>query len=228
MHAPRPLKPEAKAAMRRWRWNSKVKPLSSPVWHLRAVIAARRHTLRDPIPNASQRCWIVFARDDTTGQPSHYLPTLHVAMRVRFIRTEDTYPLRLAVLRPGGVEEDCHWANDRLEGGFHLAAQIGEHRIAIGSFYPEKHPQVQGWKQYRLRGMATHPDFQGQGAGTLLLQFALEHLQAQNADRVWCNARAAAVNLYSRAGFMIEGDVFDMPGIGPHYLMHRALAPGPH
>lgn len=144
-------------------------------------------------------------------------------MRIRFIRTVDTYPLRLKVLRPGGTEEDVQWANDRLEGSFHLAAQIGEHRIAVASFYPEKHPALSGWKQFRLRGMATHPDFQGQGAGRKLLLFALEHLKAQHADRLWCNARLVAVPFYEKLGFVIEGDRFDIPGIGPHHLMHRAV-----
>jgi GNAT superfamily N-acetyltransferase len=144
-------------------------------------------------------------------------------MRIRFIRTEETYPLRLLVLRPGGVVEDCVWANDRLEGSFHLAAQLGEHRVSVGSFYPEKHPDLKGWKQFRLRGMATHPDFQGQGAGTRLLRFALEHLKAQHADRLWCNARIKAVPFYEALGFVKEGPEFDIPGIGGHYLMHRPV-----
>lgn len=146
-------------------------------------------------------------------------------MRIRFIRTEQTYPLRLLVLRPGGVEEDCHWANDRLADGFHLATRIGEHIIAIGSFYPEKHDMIRGWKQYRLRGMATHPEFQGQGAGKRLLEFAVDHLRAQHADSLWCNARKSAVDFYLRAGFIIEGDEFDIPGIGAHFLMYRSLLP---
>ena len=144
-------------------------------------------------------------------------------MRVRFIRTTDTYPLRLRVLRPGGTEEDCHWANDRLEGSFHLGVHIGEHRIGIGSFYPEKHPDLKGWKQYRLRGMATHPDFQGQGAGKRLLSFAMEHLKAQHADVLWCNARLVALPFYTAMGFAVEGPEFDIPGIGPHYLMWRKV-----
>ena len=144
-------------------------------------------------------------------------------MRVRFIRTADTYALRLRVLRPGGTEEDCHWANDRLEGGFHLGVHIGEHRICIGSFYPEKHPDLKGWKQYRLRGMATHPEFQGQGAGRRLLAFALEHLKARHADLLWCNARMVALPFYTNLGFTVQGPEFDIPGIGPHHLMWRRI-----
>lgn len=144
-------------------------------------------------------------------------------MRVLFLKAADTYPLRLMVLRPGGVEEDVHFANDRSDRAFHLGLQIGEHRIAVGSFYPEAHPTLTGWKQYRLRGMATHPEFQNQGAGGRLMTFALDHLKAQHADRLWCNARIKAVPFYERAGLSIEGPPFEIPGIGTHYLMHRRI-----
>ena len=144
-------------------------------------------------------------------------------MRVRFINASDTYPLRLLVLRTGGTVEDVHFANDRLDGAFHLGVHIGEHRIAVGSFYPEKHDDLKGWKQYRLRGMATHPDFQGQGAGARLIQFALTHLKAQHADLVWCNARVNAVAFYERAGFTTVGERFEIPGIGGHFVMFRRL-----
>lgn len=144
-------------------------------------------------------------------------------MRVRFIRTEDTYPLRLLVLRPGGVIEDTHFANDRLEGCFHLGVTVSEEIICVGSFYPEKHKGLKGWKQFRLRGMATHPDHQGKGAGEKLMRLALEHLQAQNADLLWCNARIKAVPFYERLGLQVEGDDFEIEGIGTHYLMWRKI-----
>lgn len=144
-------------------------------------------------------------------------------MRVRFIRTEETYPLRLLVLRPGGVLEDTHFANDRLEGAFHLGVFAESRIIGVGSFYPEKHDALKGWKQYRLRGMATHPDHQSKGVGAKLIRFALEHLLAQKADLLWCNARIKAVPFYERLGFQIEGDAFEIAGIGTHYMMRRKV-----
>lgn len=144
-------------------------------------------------------------------------------MRVRFIRTEDTYPLRLLVLRPGGVIEDTHFANDRLDGCFHLGVVAHEEIISIGSFYPEKHKGLKGWKQFRLRGMATHPDHQGQGAGEKLMRFGFDHLQAQKADLLWCNARIRAVPFYERLGLQVEGSAFEIEGIGTHYLMWRKV-----
>ena len=145
------------------------------------------------------------------------------AMRVRFIRTEDTYPLRLLVLRPGGVIEDTHFANDRLEGSFHLGGVLDNSIVCVGSFYPEKHASLKGWKQFRLRGMATHPDHQNQGAGEKLLRFALEHLRAKKVDLLWCNARIKAVPFYKRLGLQVEGAAFDIEGIGTHFLMWRKI-----
>ena len=149
---------------------------------------------------------------------------LHAAaMHVRFIRTEDTYALRLLVLRPGGVIEDTHFANDRLEGSFHLGVVLDDAIICVGSFYPEKHQFLKGWKQFRLRGMATHPDHQNKGVGERLMRFAMEHLQAQMADLLWCNARIKAVPFYERLGLRVDGDPLEIPGIGTHYLMWRKI-----
>jgi GNAT superfamily N-acetyltransferase len=144
-------------------------------------------------------------------------------MRVRFIKASDTHALRLLVLRPGGTLDDVDFANDRLAGGFHLGVHIGEHRIAVASFYPEAHKELMGWKQYRLRGMATHPDLMGQGAGTRLMRFAMEHLKAQHADLLWCNAREKAEGFYEGVGLVVHGERFDIPGIGGHYVMYRRL-----
>ena len=79
-------------------------------------------------------------------------------MRIQFIKTAETYPLRLQVLRPGGEPEDAHFATDRTDGAFHLGARSGNSVIAIASFHPEKHAGLKGWKQFRLRGMAI-PEF---------------------------------------------------------------------
>lgn len=144
-------------------------------------------------------------------------------MRVRFIKAPDTHALRLLVLRPGGTLEDVNFANDRLEGAFHVGVFVKEEIICVGSFYPEKHRTFKGWKQFRLRGMATHPDQRSKGAGEKLLRFAFDHLKAQQVDLLWCNARIKAVPFYERLGFVIEGDLFEMPGIGMHYLMHRKI-----
>ncbi|MCW2985645.1 MAG: acetyltransferase, family, partial [Conexibacter sp.] len=56
-------------------------------------------------------------------------------------------------------------------------------------------------------------------AGAALLAACLDHARAQGASRVWCNARTPARGFYERAGFVAEGAEFELPQIGPHFLM---------
>ena len=42
-------------------------------------------------------------------------------------------------------------------------------------------------------------------------------------DLLWCNARLVAVNFYKSLGFKINGELFDIVGIGPHYYMYKEI-----
>lgn len=144
-------------------------------------------------------------------------------MRIKFIKATDTWALRHRVLRPHQAIEDCDYPNDRNPESFHLGVFIGGHLIGIGSFYAERHDAVKGWKQYRLRGMATHPDFRGQGAGGRLIRFAMDHIHAQRADVLWCNARENARPFYEKLGFVVQGEPFVIEGIGTHHVMAQRV-----
>lgn len=144
-------------------------------------------------------------------------------MHIRFIKASDTHSLRHRVLRPHQTIEDCDYPNDRNLESFHLGAFLGGHLIGIGSFYPERNDALKGWKQYRLRGMATHPEFHGQGVGRQLLEFAFDHLHAKKCDLLWCNARVNAKGFYERMGFAVHGEPFTLEGIGEHYVMVRRI-----
>lgn len=144
-------------------------------------------------------------------------------MTVKAIQAADTHPLRLLVLRPGGTPKDCDFPNDTAPETFHLGVFEKDQLICVGSFYAEKRSRLAGRKHFRLRGMATHPDLRRKGAGTELMNAALEQLRALQADRLWCNARLRAVPFYERLGLVTEGPEFDIPGIGEHFLMHREI-----
>ncbi len=146
-----------------------------------------------------------------------------MAILVRTITAADTHPLRLQVLRPGGTLADVDFANDRLEGAFHLGAFQGNELVGVGSFYPEKHRSFRGNTQHRLRGMATHPDQRGKGVGGALLRHGLDELKLRQVGLLWCNARIKAAPFYERLGFETLGEPFELPGIGIHYLMHRMV-----
>lgn len=140
-------------------------------------------------------------------------------MRIRFINASETHALRHAVLRPRQQLDEMEWPQDRAEDSFHLGLSIGSHLIAVVSFIRERNELLRGWKQFRLRGMATHPEFQGQGAGGKLLHFGIDHLHTLKADLVWCNAREGATAFYGQEGFQREGVPFEIEGLGVHQLM---------
>lgn len=142
---------------------------------------------------------------------------------VREISTEETYPLRLMVLRPGGTISDLYWPEDGRAGHFHLGVVEGKEIICVGSFYPEPHPDIPGKVPFRLRGMATHPDHRNKGAGRSLVTEAFKLLRAHRCDTLWCNARLVAVPFYERLGFTITGPEFDIPKIGGHFRMWRSV-----
>jgi ribosomal protein S18 acetylase RimI-like enzyme len=69
--------------------------------------------------------------------------------------------------------------------------------------------------------MATVLGARGNGAGSAVLEALVAHAVAAGASRVWCNARTPARSLYERAGFQAVSDEFELPEIGPHFVMER-------
>ncbi len=144
-------------------------------------------------------------------------------MKVLRISTRDTYPIRHQVLRPGRPLETCFFDRDGDEQTFHLGAFIETKLVSIASFYFEKHPKLEDPYQYRLRGMATLPDFQRQGHSSELLKMGFPIIKQNLCSLVWCNARVSAQGFYEKIGFKTIGDVFEIPDVGPHLLMVKYL-----
>jgi GNAT superfamily N-acetyltransferase len=144
-----------------------------------------------------------------------------------------SYQLRQAVLRPhqridevGDKVDDepgtaTFGATDRARGAL----------VAVGTVFREAAPfdpaQAGGpAATWRLRWMATRHDVQGQGIGSMVLNAALDHVAAESGGLLWCNARVGAIGFYERAGFSAWGDVWVIPGIGPHVVMWRRIETG--
>ena len=71
--------------------------------------------------------------------------------------------------------------------------------------------------------MATAPEVRGTGVGGKILEACLDEIVKRQGAYLWCNARASAAGFYQRYQFAIVSDVFDIPTIGPHYVMKRPL-----
>jgi predicted GNAT family N-acyltransferase len=142
---------------------------------------------------------------------------------IKFIDTNDVLALRNEVLRDGTLMPDeCRFATDSIEGAFHLGFYADEELATVVSLFPQNYGEYSG-VGYQLRGMATSAEHRGQGMGTRLVNFAIVYLKGRKADYVWCNARKSALMFYKDCGFEIISDEFDVPGIGPHYVMYLKI-----
>ena len=145
-------------------------------------------------------------------------------MQVCLVSVSELYFLRNLVLRPGMPLHTTFYDRDHEIDTFHMAISIESKAQCIATFYPEKMERVYSRNAYRLRGMATHPNFRRKGLGKNLMQSAFTYLLQQQADLLWCKARLAAIPFYISLGFQIIGEQYDIKEIGPHYTMYKLLA----
>jgi ribosomal protein S18 acetylase RimI-like enzyme len=123
-----------------------------------------------------------------------------------------TRPMRQAILRPHQTLEEL--AEHEPPGAFAVGAFEDGELVAVGLIGRDGAPG-----EWRIRGMATIPEIRGRGAGSAVLAALIEHAAAAGARRVWCNARTPARSLYERAGLRVVSEEFELPTIGPHYVM---------
>jgi predicted GNAT family N-acyltransferase len=74
----------------------------------------------------------------------------------------------------------------------------------------------------RIGRMAVLAQFRGRGVGEALLAALLNIARARGLQEAWCHAQFSAIGFYERAGFTIEGPLFQEAGI-THQLMRLAL-----
>jgi predicted GNAT family N-acyltransferase len=142
---------------------------------------------------------------------------------IKFIEVEALLPIRNEVLREGRLTlDECRFPTDVIAGAFHLGYYKNDELACIASFHPQNYGEFRGIG-YQLRGMATIPQYRGQGLGNRLVNFALTYLRGQKVNYVWCNARKKAVPFYLNAGFEVVSAEFEVPGIGPHFVMYVKL-----
>lgn len=142
-------------------------------------------------------------------------------MTIRSVPASQTHPLRHALLRPDQTRDQLCYPGDSAARTLHTGAFAEGELIGVASVYQDPDGDPPG--TWRLRGMATEPAVRGEGYGRGLLKACLGHVARLDGSLVWCNARSHAVGFYARHGFATRGDEFDLPGIGPHYRMERAV-----
>lgn len=150
-------------------------------------------------------------------------------MTVDRVPADVVRPLRTRVLRPAWTHRLATYPEDDAPATVHVAAWKGPDVVGVATVYPEPPPDARrgaipeaayadgaGW---RLRGMATAPEVRGQGFGAAVLLEGFEAIRVAGGTHLWCNARSGAVPFYRSLGLATVGDEFDIPEIGPHYVM---------
>ncbi|GEM68875.1 N-acetyltransferase [Sphingobacterium mizutaii NBRC 14946 = DSM 11724] len=140
---------------------------------------------------------------------------------IRFIKVEDTLPLRSAVLQKGKALELCINPEDLKPDSFHLGLYDDENILqCVLTVHKTNHPKLPH-EGYRLRGMATQPDARRKGYAKELLGAAKEHIKTQlHGDYLWCIAREIAYPFYLEMGFEFFSDEFEYKDAGKHKEMY--------
>lgn len=142
---------------------------------------------------------------------------------IRTISAADTHVLRRRVLRPHQPPAACAFPGDDAPDTVHFGAYRGGDLVGIASVYREPMTGHDDADHWRIRGMATEQSLRRRGFGKRLLHACTEHALANGGTLAWCTARSAARNFYAAAGFRTHGPEFELPEIGPHYLMAKPL-----
>ena len=143
------------------------------------------------------------------------------APSVREVSAEAVRALRQLVLRPGRPFEETAFPGDDAPGTAHFGAFRAGELVAIAMLLDAPHPERPGERACQVRGMASHPSVRGQGFGAAVLEACIEEAMRRGSSLAWCNAREAALGFYVRHGFVVTGERFEIPGIGPHFRAHR-------
>ena len=142
-------------------------------------------------------------------------------IQIKEISAKETFPVRLEVLRKN-IPLPFEFKGDFDENTFHLGAFKNDKLIAVSSYMMAENKNFEG-NQCQLRGMATLTEYQGFGAGKLMLEKAVQILKEKNNNILWCNARIVAVDFYKKQGFQTFGEKFEISPVGEHYVMFKKI-----
>lgn len=144
---------------------------------------------------------------------------------IRPITAEQALQVRHPVLRPGRPIEDAIFPCDAGASARHLGAfDAADRLVGVVTIHPAPWPGGSTAPEpWQLRGMATLPDVRGLGYGRALVGAAERVVGAAGGGFLWCNARVVAVAFYSKLGWEVVGEEFDIPTVGPHYRMRKSL-----
>jgi GNAT superfamily N-acetyltransferase len=124
-------------------------------------------------------------------------------LSIEQIRPELTWRLRQKVLYP--AETLYVMKMDEDNDGYHFGAFEDNSLVGVVSLFQKD-------KDFQFRKFAVDETAQNKGVGTALLNYIIDFAINEGAERVWCNARLAAIGFYLKAGFSQTGVLFAKNG----------------
>ncbi|MGE5453381.1 MAG: YbgC/FadM family acyl-CoA thioesterase [Acidobacteriota bacterium] len=132
----------------------------------------------------------------------------------------DAAAVRRAVfIREQGIAEAEEWDPDDALAHHVVVRSRAGLAVATGRLIP---PVEAGSGTAKIGRMAVLKSCRGLGLGERVLQALLDTARQQGLGHIQISAQVAAQEFYTRAGFVLEGEVYDEVGI-PHVAMRKAL-----
>lgn len=143
-------------------------------------------------------------------------------MQCRFVKVEETYKLRLEVLKT--CEEYVYkYQGDFDKNTYHLATFEQHKMVGIVSLFLHTSNTLFEKNQMQLRGMAVSNNTQKSGIGSFLLTKAQEFAKEKDINVIWCNARDYSVGFYQKLGYQTIGEKFFIENVCDHYVMFKKI-----
>lgn len=140
---------------------------------------------------------------------------------IKKINYLDTLPVRSIVLRQEKPIETCFFLGDDADGTTHFGLYIENNIIGVASVFTSNNENFNIKNQFQLRGMAILEEYQSAGFGKLLIKEIFNFIESTQVELLWFNARETAVPFYEKLGCAKKDPSFEIPEIGPHFLMYK-------
>lgn len=126
-----------------------------------------------------------------------------MSFEIKDIPLQTIWQIRREVMYPQQTLEAMQLPDDA--GGLHLGLFDKEQLCSVISLF------IRGGDM-QFRKFATLPHLQGKGYGSALLAHIFALAKEKGLERVWCNARITATQLYRRFGMLPYGDPWEAQG----------------
>nr|WP_207190471.1 GNAT family N-acetyltransferase [Galbibacter mesophilus] len=126
-------------------------------------------------------------------------------------------------MREGKPFESAIFPEDTIEDTFHVGVESNGEIVGTVTFIKNSEDVFKEANQYQLRGMAVLQKYQRKGLGELMVKKAESLMLQRGGAFIWLNAREVAVLFYKKIGYEKFGNSFNVPGIGPHFLMYKKM-----